>query len=48
LTPNQKAMLGFCSLPFNDETQGIDLKQGYGLLLNDAAEYRTSPRYHHQ
>jgi ectoine hydroxylase-related dioxygenase (phytanoyl-CoA dioxygenase family) len=32
LTPEQKAILGFCTIPFADETRGIDFKQGYEAL----------------
>lgn len=32
LTDAQKAILGFCSIPFLDETAGIDMKQGYDAL----------------
>lgn len=32
LTPNQKAILGFCTIPHIDETEGIDLKHGYEAL----------------
>ena len=32
LTDSQKAILGFCSRPHEDETQGIDLKCGYDAL----------------
>jgi len=32
LTDPEKATLGFCSLPWNDETQGIDMKRGYSAL----------------
>jgi len=40
LTDSQKAILGFCSIPYNDETEGIDMKRGYQSLLADAARYR--------
>lgn len=32
LTPNQKAILGFCTTPHADESEGIDLKHGYEVL----------------
>jgi len=35
LTSKQKSILGFCSIPFNDETEGVDLRQGYDALIND-------------
>lgn len=41
LTNSQKAVLGFCSIPHNDEMEGIDLKQGYDSLLPDVQGYRA-------
>jgi len=32
LTYSQKAILYYCSVLFNDESEGIDMKQGYGAL----------------
>ncbi len=32
LTDEQRAVLGYCSLPYDDETVGIDMKRGYDLL----------------
>ena len=32
LTDSQKAVLGFCSVPWRDETEGIDMKRGYDEL----------------
>ncbi len=29
LSPKQKAIMGFSSIPYNDETEGIDMKRGY-------------------
>jgi len=29
LTDEQKSILGFCSIPYNNESEGIDLKRGY-------------------
>jgi len=29
LTNNQRAIMGYCSTPYTDETQGIDMKRGY-------------------
>ncbi len=46
LTPGQKAMLGFSSIPFSDETQGIDFKQGFDALLPDVTDYRSARQYH--
>jgi len=40
LTPSQKAVLGFCSVPHLDEAHGIDLKCGYDDLPSDVRAYR--------
>jgi len=40
LTDKQKAILGFCSVPFNNEYDGIDLKSGYENLHTDVSEYK--------
>ena len=32
LSPKQKAILGYCSVPFHDETEGIDFRRGYCSL----------------
>ena len=40
LTDSQKAVLGFCSIPYADETKGIDMKRDYDSLLADVAGYR--------
>ena len=40
LTDKQKAILGFCSVPFNTEYEGIDLKQGYPQLHKDVNMYK--------
>lgn len=32
LTDRQKAVMGFCSIPWGDETEGIDMKRGYDEL----------------
>jgi len=32
LTPEQKAVLGFCSIPYDNEFEGIDFKKGYERL----------------
>ena len=32
LTDSEKAVLGFCSVPYHDETRGIDMKRSYDLL----------------
>jgi ectoine hydroxylase-related dioxygenase (phytanoyl-CoA dioxygenase family) len=41
LTDSQKALLGYCSIPYNDETEGVDMKRGYDTLLPDVAAYRA-------
>jgi Phytanoyl-CoA dioxygenase (PhyH) len=38
LTPRQKAILGFCTIPYNDESEGIDMRRGY-----EALELEQSP-----
>ncbi len=40
LSDNEKAIVGFCSLSYNDETEGIDRKRGYDTLLEHVEEYR--------
>jgi ectoine hydroxylase-related dioxygenase (phytanoyl-CoA dioxygenase family) len=40
LSDKQKAVLGFCSVPFNTEYQGIDLKRGHENLYTDVSEYK--------
>lgn len=32
LTPKQRAVLGFCTIPFDDESEGIDMRGGYDLV----------------
>jgi hypothetical protein len=44
LTDSQKSIVGFCSLPYEDENQGIDMKRGYGSLAKEVAEYRFPQR----
>lgn len=41
LTDKQKAILGFCSVPYNDEYDGIDMKRGYDKLYKDVESYKT-------
>ena len=41
MTAKEKAILGFCSLPYNDESEGIDMKRGYESLLDDVEGYRA-------
>jgi len=43
LSPKEKTILGFCSLPYNDESEGIDMKRGYESLLEDVSGYRKFP-----
>ena len=43
LTDSQKAVLGFCSIPYNNEFEGIDMKRGYDSLLKDVSGYRIPP-----
>jgi ectoine hydroxylase-related dioxygenase (phytanoyl-CoA dioxygenase family) len=40
LSDSQKAVLGFCSVPYPDETFGIDMKRNYDLLPQKVADYR--------
>ncbi|MEM7130828.1 MAG: phytanoyl-CoA dioxygenase family protein [Chloroflexota bacterium] len=40
LTDNQKAILGYCSVPYDDETYGIDMKRSYALLPKRVEDYR--------
>jgi ectoine hydroxylase-related dioxygenase (phytanoyl-CoA dioxygenase family) len=40
LSDKQKAILGFCSVPYNHEGEGIDLKRGYETLQSDVSAYR--------
>jgi len=39
LTDSQKEVLGYCSIPNYDETQGIDMKCGYDLSLPHSKDY---------
>jgi len=45
LTDSQKAVLGFCSVPHGNETDGVDMKRGYDSLLPDVSGYglRSNP-----
>lgn len=43
LSTKHKAVLGFCSLPYNDETEGIDMKRGYDTLPAHVADYHDGP-----
>lgn len=40
LTDNQKSILGFCSIPYNTEFEGIDNKRGYDSLLDNVNDYK--------
>ena len=40
LSDKQKAVLGFCSIPWNTEYEGIDLKRGYDKLFQEVSRYR--------
>ena len=40
LTDNQKAMLGFCSIPYPNEQEGVDKKRGYDKLLPHVDDYK--------
>jgi hypothetical protein len=41
LDERQKAVMGYCSLPWNDETEGVDMKRGYNSLLPEVQGYRS-------
>ncbi|MCG8442212.1 MAG: phytanoyl-CoA dioxygenase family protein, partial [Caulobacterales bacterium] len=43
LTDEQKAVLGFCTIPQWDETTGIDIKRGYDSLAENVQTYREIP-----
>jgi ectoine hydroxylase-related dioxygenase (phytanoyl-CoA dioxygenase family) len=40
LTDKQKSILGFCSIPYNTENEGIDLKRGYDKIFDDVSQYK--------
>lgn len=40
LTDREKAVLGYCSVPYDNEVDGIDMKRGYHLLPKQVADYR--------
>ncbi len=44
LTDNQKAMLGFCSIPYVNEQEGVDKKRGYDKLLPHVDDYKPRPK----
>lgn len=39
LSDNEKAIMGYCSKPFDDEAQGIDFKKGYADLKTEVDDY---------
>lgn len=39
ISDEEKAVLGFCSVPFHDEAEGIDFKVGYNDLKPTVADY---------
>ena len=39
LSDSEKAVLGFCSKPLDDERSGIDFKKGYDWLKPDVSDY---------
>ncbi|WP_447597831.1 phytanoyl-CoA dioxygenase family protein [Nitrospira sp. Nam80] len=40
LSDREKAVLGYCSVPYDNEHFGIDMKRGYALLPKQVADYR--------
>lgn len=40
LSNRQRAVMGFCSVPYDDETRGIDMKRGYDLLPDKVSDYK--------
>jgi ectoine hydroxylase-related dioxygenase (phytanoyl-CoA dioxygenase family) len=41
LSEKEKAILGFCSIPFNTEYEGIDFKRGHNQLFKDVIAYKS-------
>jgi ectoine hydroxylase-related dioxygenase (phytanoyl-CoA dioxygenase family) len=41
LTDNQKSIVGFCSIPHNNEEEGIDMKRGYDSLFKNVKDYKN-------
>ncbi|MCV6592320.1 MAG: phytanoyl-CoA dioxygenase family protein [Silicimonas sp.] len=41
LDDRMRAVLGYCSVPYDDETRGIDMKRGYDLLPEKVADYKA-------
>lgn len=44
LSDSERAVLGFCSVPYDDETRGIDMKRGYELLPDLVADYKAGAK----
>ncbi len=40
LSDSERAVLGFCSVPYDDEVHGIDMKRGYDQLPDLVTNYR--------
>ncbi len=40
LSPQEKAILGYCSIPMDDEAEGADLKHGYADIRGRVEDYR--------
>lgn len=40
LSDRERAVMGYCSVPYDDEARGIDMKRSYELLPENVADYR--------
>ncbi len=40
LSDQEKSVLGYCSVPYDNEARGIDMKRSYALLPQRVADYR--------
>ncbi|MEO0524807.1 MAG: phytanoyl-CoA dioxygenase family protein [Pseudomonadota bacterium] len=40
LSDRQRSVMGYCSVPYDDETYGIDMKRNYGLLPKKVEDYK--------
>lgn len=40
LTDHEKAVIGYCSVPYDDETFGVDMKRSFDLLPKRVEDYR--------
>lgn len=40
LTEREKSVLGYCSVPYDNEKNGIDMKRSYALLPQQVVDYR--------